>query len=333
MFVSIIIPVQRINDYVFEACSKIQELEFKDFEVLIFADEVEKGSREVEKKLKVRIIPSSRASPAVKRDMAMEYAKGDIFAFIDDDAYPRKDWLKNALRHFHNPDVAAVGGPSVTPAHDSFWQRVSGAVFLSRMGGGHPERYWPVGGVREVDDWPSVNLLVRKDVFERIGGFNSAYWPGEDTKLCLDIIRMGKKILYDPEVLVWHHRRKGLLGHLRQIGGYGLHRGFFVKKFPETSRRLRYFLPSFFFIFMAAGIIMFFWENPFSQWIYYAGLATYFLGLFVAFFAIQSREKKISVSLISLVYIFLTHLWYGFRFLQGFLLTKDLRSKLKVGTE
>lgn len=55
--------------------------------------------------------------------------------------HPRSDWLKNAVRHFDDPNIAAVGGPAVTPPDDSFWQRVSGAVFLSKIGGGCPERY------------------------------------------------------------------------------------------------------------------------------------------------------------------------------------------------
>ena len=31
------------------------------------------------------------------------------------------------------------------------------------------------------DDWPSVNLMIKKDVFNSIGGFNTEHWPGEDT--------------------------------------------------------------------------------------------------------------------------------------------------------
>ena len=74
-----------------------------------------------------------------------------------------------------------------SPPHDDFWQKVSGAVFLSRFSGGAPERYLSVGPVKEVEDWPSVNMMVRKADFLAIGGFDSPYWPGEDTKLCLDL--------------------------------------------------------------------------------------------------------------------------------------------------
>ncbi|MBI5892565.1 MAG: glycosyltransferase [Deltaproteobacteria bacterium] len=326
--VSIIIPVKEVNDYIKESIPHILNLDYKDFEIIIFADVHAAVSFP-----KTTIIATGKIGPAEKRDLALKYARGSIFAFLDDDAYPRRDWLSNALRHFDNPEVAAVGGPAVTPSSDTFHQKVSGAVFLSKIGGGNPDRYWPIGGVKEVDDWPSVNLLVRRSVFERVGGFNSDYWPGEDTKLCLDIIKTGGKIIYDPDVFVWHHRREGLIRHLRQVGGYGLHRGFFAKKFPETSKKLKYFIPSFFVIFLSVGMSLFFTHNYFFSRFFYAGIGVYTIALIIALFQIQGKEKNLAVSLVSLFYISLTHIWYGIRFLQGYLFTKDLKSELKTITE
>jgi cellulose synthase/poly-beta-1,6-N-acetylglucosamine synthase-like glycosyltransferase len=328
MKVDIIIPVKEINHYIYESIPKILELDYEDYEIIIFPD-VFNG----ESFPRTRIITTGNIGPAEKRDMALRYSNADILAFLDDDAYPHPDWLKNAVRHFEDPDVAAIGGPAITPFDDPFWQKVSGAVFLSRIGGGNPERYWPADTVRTVDDWPSVNFLVRQEIFKKIGGFNSKYWPGEDTKLCLDIIKMGKKIVYDPQALVWHHRRGSLIKHLRQIGRYGLHRGFFAKKFPETSRRFKYFIPAFFVLFQVMGWVAFLMKNPNLNKIYIIGMCAYFFALIVAFCEILTKEKNVAVSLASIPYIFLTHIWYGLRFLQGFLLTKDLKSKLREKAE
>jgi len=326
MRIEIIIPVKQINPYIYESIPKILSMDCEDYGIIIFPD-IFGG----ESFPKTRIVPTGNIGPAEKRDLALTYSTADILAFLDDDAYPRKDWLKNALRHFDDLNIAAVGGPAVTPPSDSFFQRVSGAVFLSRIGGGNPERYWPIGRVRFVDDWPSVNLLVRRDIFQKIGGFKSTYWPGEDTKLCLDIVRMGKKIIYDPDVFVWHHRREGLIRHLRQIDRYGLHRGFFAKRFPETSRRFKYFIPTLFVIFLIMGIPILFLDASLFSGLYYTGIGIYLLALGVAFYQIQDKEKNFAISLVSLLYIFLTHISYGIHFLQGFLLTKDLKSKLRRG--
>jgi cellulose synthase/poly-beta-1,6-N-acetylglucosamine synthase-like glycosyltransferase len=328
MKVDIIIPVKEINPYIYESIPEILRLEYNNYGIIIFPD-----SFNGESFPHTRIIPTGSIGPAEKRDLAIKYSTADILAFLDDDAYPRKDWLKNAVIHFHNPDIAAVGGPAVTPPGNSFWQRVSGAVFLSRFGGGNPERYWPVGNVREIDDWPSVNLLIRRDILEKVGGFNSVYWPGEDTKLCLDIIKTGKKIIYDPKVLVYHHRREGLIRHLMQVGRYGLHRGFFAKRFPETSKKIKYFLPSLFVIFLILGTLLFFLDSPVFSNLYYTGIGIYILTLFFASYQILKREGSLKISLVSLMYIYLTHIWYGIRFLQGYLFTRDLKSKLRKEKE
>jgi GT2 family glycosyltransferase len=247
--------------------------------------------------------------------------------FLDDDSYPAEDLLLVAERYFADQTIVALGGPAVTPLDDGFWQRVSGAVFLSKFSGGAPERYVPVGKARPVQDWPSVNLMVRRDDFLAIGGFDSPYWPGEDTKLCLDLIqKTGKTIMYVPEMRVWHHRRAGLGAHLRQVGGYGLHRGYFAKKYPQTSCRLLYFAPSLFLIFTISTFLIPITPDRFGE-ILLLGWTVYAIALLLAWRDIRKYELA-KVAYAALVYVPLTHLVYGFRFLQGICLI-SLTSKLR----
>ena len=239
-FISIIIPLVRINDYFLESYPHLLSLDYENYEIIVLPDEPVS-----EDFPGIKIIPTGKVSPAIKRDIGAEKARGELLFFLDDDSYPEKDWIRKTLPYFKDQSIAAIGGPAITPSNDSFLQKVSGAVFLTKVGGGIPERYYSKGKTKEIDDWPSVNLIVRKSIFTKIGGFKSEYWPGEDTKLCLEIIKEGGKILYAPDVIVWHHRRSGLFRHLKQIGNYGLHRGFFAKRYPETSFKLLYFIPPF----------------------------------------------------------------------------------------
>lgn len=310
---SIIIPVKKINDYIRESIPYIKNLEYEQFEVLILPDELDKIDFQ-----KAQIIPTGTVGPAIKRDLGSKHASGEILAFLDDDAYPREDWLKNAARHFRKEEVAAVGGPAVTPDSDSLLQKASGLVLASLLGGGKVTyRYLP-GKLQEVDDFPSVNLFVRKSVFEEIGGFDSHYWPGEDTKLCLDIIKKGKKIIYDPEVFVWHHRRSLFKAHMKQVWNYALHRGLFAKKLPETSCRPTYFIPSVFILFVVLGGILSLF-SPAVKIVWLAILLIYGLGLIATGFS----TKNFALGLLVMLGIIVTHITYGIGLIKG-LLTKEL---------
>ncbi len=307
--VSIIIPVREINDYIREAILHHMELDYPDFEVLIFPDE---PTNETFPYHNVKIIASGKIGPAEKRDLAMKYASGDIFAFTDDDAWPRADWLKNAVLELENSQVGAVGGPAVTAPNDSLMQFGSGKVYESFMcSGNYVYRYVP-GKRRQDTDLPSVNLIVKREIFEQVHGFDSEFYPGEDTKLCLDIINTGKKIIYSPEVLVYHHRRTLFRAHWKQVINYARHRGYFVKKRQRTSMRITYFVPTFFTIGLVAGpfVCKLF---PFLWRVYSSVLLVYFA---LASFSLR-KCKGMKLFFLSLVGVFTSNISYGIGFVQG----------------
>jgi len=169
--------------------------------------------------------------------------------------------------------------------------------------------------------------MVRRNHFIEVGGFNSPYWPGEDTKLCLDLIeKTNKKILYVPNLLVWHHRRAGLLAHLRQVGAYGLHRGYFARKYPKNSRKLKYFLPSLFVLYLLV-IILSFIINFQLKFNLLAGASIYLIVLIFAAIDILKYES-LWVALWAIIYTLLSHIYYGISFARGFF-TINLVSRLR----
>lgn len=321
---SIVIPVKAINAYVRETVPYILNLARRDWELLIVTNEPERSEWNDPR---IKMLSSGRVGPGLKRDQGASEAAGEVLVFLDDDSYPNADLLDVAAKYFERPEVAAIGGPAITPPGEVFWARVSGAVFLSRFSGGAPERYVPYGPSREVQDWPSVNLMVRKADFMAVGGFSVPYWPGEDTKLCLDLVKTGKKIIYVPELVVWHHRRPGLGAHLKQVGAYGLHRGYFAKKYPETSFKLQYFIPSAFLLFTLLSLLLPALP-PIVRGVFAAGWAMYAMSLMLTLKDLLKYEG-FGVSVTALLYSFLTHLTYGARFVQGFVFTRDLVSELR----
>ncbi len=319
--VSIIIPTRDINDYLRQSISEILKLDYRDFEILVLPDQKTEIVFD-----KTRIIPTN-AGPAVKRDLAVKEAKGEILAFLDDDAYPARDWLKNATPYFKKANIAAVCGPGITPPEDSPKQKASGWVSASILGGGTLNFRFLAKKKREVKDFPSMNFLVRKTDFNKINGFNSEFWPGEDTKLCLDLTKkLNKKIIYDPRVLVFHHRRPLFKEYLKQNCGYGLYRGYFARILPETSRKLVYFIPMFFAIFVIGlPIWMFFVSSgrSFLFFFYIRTLIFYSLLLLLTAFWVLFRTKSIKIALLTIPGIFLTHICYGLCFFKGLFTKKS----------
>ncbi len=323
---SIIIPVVSINDYVRETVPYIQALTEHEWELFIIPNNVEKNEWPEDERIVV--VESGRVGLGDKRDLGAKKASGDILVFLDDDSYPEPNILKFASKHFKNSNILAVGGPGITPPTDSFWQRVSGAVFLSKYTGGSPERYVSVGQARIVDDWPSVNFMVRKEIFLSVGGFDCKYWPGEDTKLCLKLINIGANIIYEPDMVVWHHRRSGFVAHLKQIGAYGLHRGYFARHYPKTSFRLKYFLPSSLFLFVVLSIFSLFIKSQILYQLVIIGLILYAFSLIVGALEIIKFEK-ILVTFSAILYVIPTHIFYGMRFIEGYFKSGTLNSKLR----
>lgn len=324
---SVIIPVKEINSFLRESIPIVLRLDYEAYEVVLLPNEMPSGPGPAWlADPRVSIVPTGRVSPAVKRDIGAQRARYDHLAFLDDDAYPQADWLRMAEKAFCDTAAAAIGGPGVTPPGTPRFEQASGLFFETLIGGGGMAyRYRPGKKSFLVADYPSVNFLVQKKAFLAVGGFDSAYWPGEDTKLCLDLVQAGYTIWYCPRVVVFHHRRPTLLRHLAQVGNYGKHRGHFARLFPKTSARLVYFVPSLFLL-GSVGLVGMGFVSP-VFWKIYSVLMLVYLG--VAMIDVFVRTCDLAVGGLTILTIFCSHLVYGVMFLKGLLTRRAFRSHLR----
>ncbi len=324
-FASIIVACRQADAYVLECLRECLKLDYPSFELIVLPDYEERFQE------KVRMVPTGPIRPSEKRNMGVDLAKGEIVAFIDGDAYPARDWLTSAVGYFEDPQVAAVGGPGLTPESDNIMQKASGEVLSSFLGGGPLSFRHTPGTSRKCDDIPTVNLLVRKSAFKEAGGFNSSFWPGEDTKFCRDVVYgHGKEILYAPDVRVFHHRRVLFRPHLKQIAGYGFHRGYFSKKFPENSRKPVYFLPSV----LAVGfptLVLFSLLNATIKNVAILLTLAYLLVVFLVATLVGFRRRSALLAGGVFLGTVATHLCYGTYFLKGLFVREiDTRAKLQI---
>lgn len=284
--VSIVIACPKSSWMLEECLAAIERQTYRAFEVLVLDDE-----------------KTGKVRPAEKRNRGIHEAKGEIVAFIDDDAYPAPEWLERAIELFGDSSIGAVGGPGVTPPGDDYLARIGGRVYDNFLvSGNYRYRYKAIGERRDCEDYPSCNLFVRKALLQEIGGYRTDFWPGEDTLLCRDILATRKRIVYDPRVVVYHHRRPVFGAHLRQLGRYGFHRGYFCKRYPSNSLRLSYFMPSAFLLGLAALPIL---------WPLYA-----FYGVLVL---LTTAALNPVTWLLTAAGVVASHLTYGVTFLRGLL--------------
>jgi glycosyltransferase involved in cell wall biosynthesis len=156
--------------------------------------------------------------PAEKRNLAIQLAKGDYYAFIDSDAYPPPNWLENSLKWLQKGWIG-VCGAGVLPENAPILEQASDLV-LRWM----PFSYRVVRKPqRIVTDYPTFNLVVKKTDIRF-----KHYLTGEDTLYCNELSQRGK-ILYTPDVWVYLNRRPLIRPFRKQVSTYGFHRGHLIR--------------------------------------------------------------------------------------------------------
>lgn len=178
---------------------------------------------------RIRTILALDRNPALRRNRAAAAARGEILAFIDDDAFASPEWLARAAAHFdREPDLLALGGPDPGPPDAPLDQRISDALLATPLIGSgiachesRPEAF----DLRAPHHVALVNLFVRRDAFEAAGAFDEVIgYIGEDSALLQVLIERGR-VAYKPDVVVYHCRRSFPKAYLQQRWRYRVKTG------------------------------------------------------------------------------------------------------------
>jgi hypothetical protein len=100
---------------------------------------------------------------------------------------------------------------------------------------------------------------------------------------------------------------------------WSIYRGYFSRKFPETSFRLVYFVPPLFLLGVVFGGIAAYF-NSFLRMGYFSVILSYFI--YCAYIAAKTKSIKFVFPVFLL--LIATHLAYGFGMIRGILMKKSL---------
>lgn len=149
---------------------------------------------------------------------AVKRAKGDLVVLLNNDIHPYLGYIKNSLKHFKNPTVFGVG--FAEKKHEN-WAR-----FMWK--GGYLQHEPGLTNIKKthVSGWVSGgSSIVRKSIFQKLGGFDSVYKPfySEDLDIGYRAWKSGYTLLWEPKCIVEHHHEttmskfsKSLLNYVKE---------------------------------------------------------------------------------------------------------------------
>jgi glucosyl-dolichyl phosphate glucuronosyltransferase len=203
-------------DSVLDCVKSLMKQSVLPYEVFLVVDPRPSLAEFFENKLPddVRVVMSSGFGLSNARNAGVKVARGDVVAFIDDDAVADGNWLRNLVQSYDDPEVLGVGGYA-----RPVWEGGSPKWFPEELN-------WIVGcsykGLPEqrslIRNPIGCNMSFRRSVFDAVGYFRTdvgrfgkILLAGEEPELSMRISLKfpNSRIIYDPSAVVYHSVPRG----------------------------------------------------------------------------------------------------------------------------
>lgn len=186
---------------------------YKNYEIIIVTNNHDENS-EMRKYLKTLshqvFVYDEEYSFGGMNNFGASKATGEFLLFLNDDVeVASPNWLEGFLSLALNEKVGVVGAKIIFP--NNTLQDCGGIVWKDGNAWNYGRFFKPndpkCNYVRNVDYITGACLFVKKEIFDRVGKFDTSYHPAywEDTDLCFSILKEGYSVLYQPLSKVIHY--------------------------------------------------------------------------------------------------------------------------------
>lgn len=211
--VSIIIPVYNQFDYTYKCINSIIEhTNDVPYEIIVGDDVSTDATRNISRYIKgITVIRNQQNLRFLLNcNHAAKSAKGKYIFFLNNDTEVTEGWLSSLVELIESDgSIGMVGSKLIYPngvlqeAGGIIWSDATGWNYGRNDDASKPEYNY----VREVDYISGASVMIRKSVWEEIGGFDELFVPAyyEDTDLAFEVRKHGYKVMYQPKSVVVHY--------------------------------------------------------------------------------------------------------------------------------